>query len=211
MAECVRVSHSEIRMWCTLCHTDSQNNTPCYFTTSHNILHSGNTDWWPCEVKNPEVGAEGGMMKLVYEVSPPVDDEEVLDFNVFGANLLVQGDAKTKPLVYRTTRSSKNTVVGEVHHAGLFVGAFLERFCSTLHIDAVAFESNAEPRIMAEALFMAQLLKWVDVVCSLATKQDPPPPLLGMRPLNVHVNIGTCESMREHHSCHKMAIFQCNE
>ena len=30
--------------------------------------------------------------------TPPVDDEEVLDFNVFGANLLVQGDAKTQPL-----------------------------------------------------------------------------------------------------------------
>ena len=82
-------------------------------------------------------------MKLVYDahVSPPVDDEDALDFNVFEANLLVQGDAKTKPLVYRTIGSSKNTVVGEVHHAGLFVGAYLERFCSTLHIDAVAVES----------------------------------------------------------------------
>ena len=154
------------------------------------------------------------MMKLVYDVSPPVDDEEALDFNVFCSNLLVQGDAKTKPLVYRTIGSSKNTVVGEVHHAGLFVGAYLERFCSKLlsgEIDLVpepGIGSLTQSRIMAEALCMAHLLHWVTEV-SVAVDKDPP--LLGIHPLHVLVNIGTCESMREHHSCHKMAIFQCNE
>ena len=94
MAECVKVSRSEIRMGVHSVILTHKKNAPCYFTTSHNILHSGNTEWWRCKVKNPEVGAEGGMMKLVYDVSPPVDDEEALDFNVFGANLLVQGDAR---------------------------------------------------------------------------------------------------------------------
>ena len=220
MAECVKVSRSEIRMGVHSVILTHKKNTPCYFTTSHNILHSGNTDWWPCKVENPGVGAEGGMMKLVYDVWPPVDDEDALDFNVFEANLLVQGDAKTKPLVYRTRGSSKNTVVGEVHHAGLFVGAYLERVLYSklvsetfVEVDLVpqpGIGSLTRPRIMAEALLMAQLLKWLDVVSSLAKKQDPPP-LLGIHPLHVLVDIGTCESMREHHSCHKMAIFQCNE
>ena len=130
MAECVKVSCSEIRMGVHSVILTHKKNTPCYFTTSHNILHSGNTEWWWCKVINPEVGAEGGMMKLVYDTHV----SEVLDFNAFGANLLVQGDAKTKPLVYRTRGSSKNTVVGEVHHAGLCVGAYLAGLYSNLSV-----------------------------------------------------------------------------
>ena len=68
--------------------------------------------------------------------------------------------------------------------------------------------SLTQSRIMAEALLMAQLLKWVTEV-SVAVDKDPP--LLGIHPWHVLVNIGTCESMREHHSCHKIAISQCNE
>ena len=205
MAECVKVSRSEIRMGVHSVILTHKKNTPCYFTTSHNILHSGNTEWWWCKVINPEVGAEGGMMKLVYDTHV----SEVLDFNAFGANLLVQGDAKTQPLVYRTKGSSKNTVVREVHHAGLraFLSGFLQTALVTKYIGSRTRHWVTDTATDHGRAVNGAVAKVGNEV-SVAVERTP---LCGIHPLHVLVDIGTCESMREHHSCHKMAIFQCNE
>ena len=94
--------------------------------------------------------------------------------------------------------------------SGVFARLVSEPFVEIQLVPEPGIGSLTQPRIMAEALLMAQLLKWVTKVSSVAAQKDMPP-LLGIQPLHVLVKIGTCEFMREHHSCHKMAIFQCNE